>query len=147
VKQAVNQETEQAAGRRGAEAPADSSCGRPRGWWRAKDRAATTTLTFADLKQRQLVFQLTRQLAEAQFVRADQDRTRRLWQEVAALELDPERIIHLLYGVADHADSAEMAAVDGSWRPSPPPRRGRLMGRERGGGHRSAPPTALSGCR
>ncbi|MBM5815302.1 MAG: hypothetical protein FJ083_01535 [Cyanobacteria bacterium K_Offshore_surface_m2_239] len=114
-----------------------------------------TAQSFADRKERQLVFRLTREMAEAQFARADRDRSQRLWQEVAALELDPERIIHLLYGVADHADSAEMALIDGSWRPggpSPRPGRwwapglGRLMGRGRGGGHRSAPPAATPGC-
>jgi hypothetical protein len=109
-----------------------------------------TALSFAARKQRQLLFLLTRQLAEAQFVRADKDRTQRLWQEAAALDLDPDRIIHLLYGVADHADSAEMDAMDRRWRPSPTPqRRGwwvsgldRLMGKSGGVWHQSAPPAA-----
>ena len=109
-----------------------------------------TALSFAALKQRQLVFRLTRQLVEAQFLRADQNRTQRLWQEVAALDLDPDRIIHLLYGVADHADSAEMEAVDRRWRPgATPQRRGwwvsgmdRLMGKSGGVWHQSAPPAA-----
>ncbi|MFN9621802.1 MAG: hypothetical protein ACK587_03040 [Cyanobacteriota bacterium] len=110
---------------------------------------------FAERKERQLVFLLTRQLAEAQFVRADQERTRRLWREVAALDLDPDRIIHLLYGVTDHADSAEMAAADGRWRSAqiPPrrswwaPGRGRLTGTGRGVWPRSAPPAATPACR
>ena len=109
-------------------------------------------LSFAALKQRQLVFLLTRQLVEAQFVRADQARSQRLWQEAAALDLDPDRIIHLLYGVANHADNGEMEAVDRSWRGSgsmTPHRRswwapslGRLIGKGGGAWHQSAPPAA-----
>ncbi|MFN9644379.1 MAG: hypothetical protein ACK6BG_04490 [Cyanobacteriota bacterium] len=110
---------------------------------------------FAELKQRQLVFLLTRQLAEAQFARADQVRTHRLWQEVADLDLDPDRIIHLLYGVGDHADNMEMEAADQGWCAglTPPRRRwwapgpGRLMGKGGGVWPRSAPPAATPGCR
>ncbi len=69
-------------------------------------------MSFAARKEQQLVFLLTRQLVDAQFVCADRERCRRLWQEVAALELDPERITALMYGVGDHDDSAELEAVD-----------------------------------
>ncbi len=115
---------------------------------RHTQRLSGDTLSFSALKQRQLVFLLTRQLVEAQFVQADQGRTRRLWQEAAALDLDPDRIITLLYGVADHGDLQEMDMVDrryqqtlntrrhGWWRPA----LGRLTGRGGGVGHRSAPP-------
>ena len=72
--------------------------------------------SFAEFKERQLVFELTRQLAEAQFARADRRRSERLWQEVAAEAMDPERIIGLLYGVADHSDGEEMEAVDRAYR-------------------------------
>lgn len=107
-------------------------------------------LSFAARKQRHLLFLLTRQLAEAQFVRADGARAQRLWNEAAALDLDPERIIHLLYGVADHTDSAEMEAVDRHWcgdqaplrRGWWAPRLGRLMGRDIGVWPQSAPPAA-----
>ncbi len=104
-------------------------------------------------KEQQLVFLLTRQLVEAQIVRGDRERSEQLWQEVAALELDPERITTLLYGVGDHNDPEEMAAVDRrqlsqessghrpfwfSWgrRGSGP------VARRRGGGLRGAPPAA-----
>ncbi|MEB3318435.1 MAG: hypothetical protein VKO39_09905 [Cyanobacteriota bacterium] len=140
---------EQTSGNRTAPSPStqlSGGCGRV---------AGATALSFAARKQRQLLFLLTRQLAEAQFVRADRERTQRLWQEAAALDLDPDRIIHLLYGVADHADRAEMDAVDGRWRPTAPPRRrpwwapglGRLMGKGGGAWHQSAPPAALPTCR
>jgi hypothetical protein len=72
--------------------------------------------SFSELKERQLVFQLTRQLAQAQFARGDHARSERLWQEAAAGEMDPARIIALLYGVADHDDTAAMEEVDRNWR-------------------------------
>ena len=72
--------------------------------------------SFAEFKERQLVFELTRQLAAAQFARADRRRSELLWQEVAAEAMDPERIIGLLYGVADHSDGEEMEAVDRAYR-------------------------------
>ena len=72
--------------------------------WRELDAAAR--------KEQQLVFLLTRQLVDAQFVRADRERSQRLWQEAADLELDPERITALLYGVSDHDDRLEMEALD-----------------------------------
>jgi hypothetical protein len=72
--------------------------------------------SFAEFKERQLVFALTRQLAEAQFVRGDQKCAERLWQEAAAEEMDPDRIIALLYGVDDHADTAAMDELDRPFR-------------------------------
>jgi len=135
-----------------AEAPSASvprACARPRGRGRTLERESAG-LSFAALKQRQLVFLLTRQLVEAQFVRADLARTRQLWREAASLDLDPDRIIHLLYGVADHADREEMERVDRCWRRSVTPQRrgwwgpslGRLMGQGAGAWHQSAPAAA-----
>ena len=106
-------------------------------------------LSFSARKQRQLLFLLTRQLAEAQFVQADLSRTHRLWQEAAALELDPDRIIALLYGVADHADIQEMEAADGCYLQSMAATRRSWWAptlsnlKRRGGGawHQSAPST------
>ncbi len=69
-----------------------------------------------EFKERQLLFALTRQLAEAQFVRGDRQRSERLWQEAAAVDMDPERIIALLYRVDDHADTAAMDQVDRPFR-------------------------------
>jgi hypothetical protein len=110
---------------------------------------------FTALKERQLLFQLTRQLVQAQFVRADRVESERLWQEAAAEEMDPERITALLYGVADHDDTGAMEAIDRVYREQqrrlqarpwhwptglrwPTLKRGR-----HGGGPRNAPPAVL----
>ncbi|MEB3254994.1 MAG: hypothetical protein VKJ05_01270 [Synechococcaceae cyanobacterium] len=107
--------------------------------------------SFADLKERQLVFLLVRQLAEAQFVRADQTASERLWQEVAALEIDPERITALLYQSPDLTDTGAMERLDREFRCAALPRSrgwfGGLVGagtpelrpRSRGAWHRTAP--------
>jgi hypothetical protein len=71
-----------------------------------------SSLPFSALKQRQLLFLLTRQLAEAQFARGDRALSERLWQEAAALELDPDRIVNLLYGVDDHRDQEALERLD-----------------------------------
>jgi hypothetical protein len=107
-----------------------------------------------DRKLRQLVLTLVAQLAEAQFVRADQPRVERLWREVAALEIDPERIIRLLYGGHDLNDRDALAAMDRTWAGAGgrsgahgPARRGPgqpwLRRPWPGGGRRNAPPAAL----
>ena len=61
---------------------------------------------------RQSYFSITRQLGRAQFELADQELTRRLWQEVADRDLEVGRITHLLYGCHCHQDAAEMVAAD-----------------------------------
>lgn len=108
---------------------------------------------FTALKERQLLFQLTRQLVQAQFVRGDRVESERLWQEAAAEEMDPERITALLYGVADHDDTAAMEALDRVYREErrlqdrrwrwPAGLRWPSLSRGRhAAGHRSAPPAA-----
>ncbi len=77
----------------------------------ATDREASPN----DRKLRQLLLTLVAQLAEAQFARADRPRAERLWQEAAALEIDPERIIRLLYGGHDLNDRQTLAAMDLAW--------------------------------
>jgi len=67
-------------------------------------------------KERQLALTLTRELAEAQFVRGDRLRSELLWQEVAAEGMDPERIIALLYRVHDREDSVALDEVDRPYR-------------------------------
>jgi hypothetical protein len=62
-----------------------------------------------------VVFQLVRKLARAQFVQADRQRSERLWQEVAALDIDPDRVIRLLYGTTEHDDFSAMEAIDRLW--------------------------------
>ena len=113
--------------------------------------------SFAELKQQQLVFTLVRQLAEAQFVRADRELTRRLWQEVADLEIHPDRITTLLYGGQSCADRQGLMSLDESWSQQAQaaaeprrgfrwgwggraPRRGVLSSRPYVGARRSAPP-------
>lgn len=71
---------------------------------------------FSAFKERQLVFALTRQLADAQFRRGDRSLSEHLWQEAAAEAMDAERIIALLFGVHDHDDPEAMEAVDRPWR-------------------------------
>jgi hypothetical protein len=72
--------------------------------------------SFSAFKERQLVFALTRDLADAQFRRGDRSRSERLWREAAAEAMDAERITGLLYGVHDHDDLAAMEAVDRPYR-------------------------------
>jgi hypothetical protein len=97
-------------------------------------------------KERQLVFQLVRQLARAQFERADREFCRRLWEEAAMADMDPERIIRLMYGVADHDDTDALEEVDRVYREERRQAAGRgwqaAFRRRTFGGHRSAPPAA-----
>lgn len=107
--------------------------------------------SFAERKEQQLVLLLVRQLAAAQQEPAAAALRERLWQEVAALEIDPERITALLYGGHDVTDRQVLQTLDDAWRRGSVPRRrgvGWWPGRRRGlrspagGGHRSAPPAA-----
>ena len=61
---------------------------------------------------RQTYFCISRELVEAQFVLADQELTRRLWQEVGDRNLEIGRIINLLYRCSSHEDESEMVEVD-----------------------------------
>ena len=61
---------------------------------------------------RQTVFALTRDLAHAQFELADQELTRRLWQEISDRNIDIERIIHLMYGCSCYEDDDAMLEAD-----------------------------------
>ena len=81
---------------------------------------------FADRKQQALVLLLAQQLADAQFRRADRDGSARLWQEVANLDIAPERITALLYGGHDLQDRATLLALDEAWVNAQPkgPQRG-----------------------
>ena len=57
---------------------------------------------------RQAVFQLVRDLVQAQFDRGDEELTRRLWQDVADREIDLDRVINLMYTCSSHEDDNEM---------------------------------------
>ena len=61
---------------------------------------------------RQTYFSIARELVDAQFVLADQELTRRLWQEVGDRDLEIGRIINLLYRCSSHEDESEMVEVD-----------------------------------
>jgi hypothetical protein len=76
-----------------------------------------------ELRDRQITFQLARQLARAQFIEADPQRSESLWQEVAALRIDPQRIIALLYAGVDLEDTEAMEAIDAPRRLRAAPRR------------------------
>jgi hypothetical protein len=101
--------------------------------------------SFSACKEQQLVFLLVRQLAHAQFALADRAMTQRLWQEVEALEIDPERIIRLLYGGHDVHDREALQVLDAQWRACQSPRRRGWFSRPvppAAAGRRSAPPAA-----
>lgn len=78
-------------------------------------RSGITSAVFTARKQQALVLLLVQQLMDAQFLRADRKGSERLWQEVAALELDIDRIMHLLYAGIDAADRAALSAEDEAW--------------------------------
>ena len=61
---------------------------------------------------RQAVFQMVRELVQAQIVLADEELTKRLWQDVADREIEIDRIINLMYTCSFHDDEDEMTRVD-----------------------------------
>ena len=61
---------------------------------------------------RQAVFQLVRDLVQAQFDRGNEELTKRLWQDVADREIDLDRVINLMYTCSFHEDDNEMTKVD-----------------------------------
>ena len=61
---------------------------------------------------RQVVFQLVRDLVQAQFERAEEEFTRRLWQDVADRGIELDRVINLMYTCSFHEDDEEMTKVD-----------------------------------
>jgi len=105
---------------------------------------ATASASQLARKEQQLVFLLVRQLACSQSQPYLTGQSDRLWQEVAALDLDPERISWLLYGGQDLHDNAALEALDQGFAASPHRPRAQprsLFSRQpqRGGGHRNAP--------
>ncbi|MFN9695700.1 MAG: hypothetical protein ACK550_18205 [Synechococcaceae cyanobacterium] len=76
---------------------------------------AVPPLSFSACKEQQLVLLLVRQLGSAQFALAHGPMTQRLWDEVAALGIDPERVTHLLYGGQDPNDRLGLQALDNAW--------------------------------
>ena len=70
---------------------------------------------FTASTQQALVLLLTQQLADAQIRRADARNSKRLWQEVAALDIDPERITALLYSGLDVDNREALRQEDDAW--------------------------------
>jgi len=71
--------------------------------------------SFATRKEQALVILLAQQLADAQIGRADAQASQALWDEVAELNIDPDRIIHLLYGGEEVSDRTALKERDDSW--------------------------------
>ena len=65
---------------------------------------------------RQAVFQLVRDLVQAQFDRGDEELTKRLWQDVADRDIDLDRVINLMYTCSFHDDDYEMTKVDETYQ-------------------------------
>ena len=65
---------------------------------------------------RQAVFQLVRDLVQAQFERGDEELTKRLWQDVADRKIDLDRVINLMYTCSFHEDDYEMTKVDETYQ-------------------------------
>ena len=61
---------------------------------------------------RQSYFKLTRELVQAQFVLADAELARRLWNEVADRHMDVDRITHLMYGCWFQDDDEALTEAD-----------------------------------
>ena len=58
------------------------------------------------------VFSLARDLINAQFHLANDELSRKLWNEVAALKIDPQRIINLMYRCCSNVDDQSMLEAD-----------------------------------
>ncbi len=62
--------------------------------------------------ERELIYSKVRELIRAQFQLADQELTKRLWQDVADSNFDKDRIIHLMYRCSFHDDDNAMFEAD-----------------------------------
>ena len=78
-------------------------------------RSGVTSASFSARKQQALVLLLAQQLINTQFRRADRPGSERLWQEAAVLEIDPERIMHLMYSGLEGSDRPALMAEDDAW--------------------------------
>ena len=65
---------------------------------------------------RQAVFQVVRDLVQAQFARGDEELTKRLWQDVADRKIDLDRVINLMCTCSFHEDDEEMINVDETYQ-------------------------------
>ncbi len=65
---------------------------------------------------RQAVFQLVRELVQAQIELGDEELTSRLWQDVADRGIELDRVINLMYTCSFHEDDKEMTMVDETYQ-------------------------------
>ena len=70
---------------------------------------------FKERKDLEKVYSLTRELVNAQFLLCDDELTNRLWEEVGNLNIDPERIINLMYKCYSHDDFTAMIDTDSKY--------------------------------
>ena len=70
---------------------------------------------FQETKNEEKIYALTRELVNAQFQLCDDELTNRLWEEVADLNLDPERIINLMYKCHSHDNFTDMFDIDSQY--------------------------------
>ena len=70
---------------------------------------------FKETKDQEKVYSLTRELINAQFQLCDDELTNRLWEEVANLNIDPQRIINLMYKYDLHDDFTAMIDADNKY--------------------------------
>ena len=77
----------------------------------------TTLLRYQSTRDQQqdLYFSCARNLARAQFHLADDELSRRLWQDVAERELDVDRILNLMYGCWFQEDREAMQEADAAY--------------------------------
>ena len=74
--------------------------------------AVSAELEHRSRNDRQSYIAIARAIAHAQFVLADPELSRRLWQDVADRDLEVSRILHLLYGGWDLDTDEEMQEAD-----------------------------------
>ena len=70
---------------------------------------------FKERKDQERVYSLARELVNAQFQLCDDELTNRLWEEIANLNIDPERIINLMYKCDPHDDFTAMVDKDSKY--------------------------------
>lgn len=70
---------------------------------------------YKEKKDQEKVCSLTRELVNAQFQLCDDELTNRLWEEVANLNIEPQRIINLMYAYDSHDDFTAMIDQDSKY--------------------------------
>ena len=77
----------------------------------------TTLLRYQSTRDQEqdLYFSCARNLARAQFQLADDELSRRLWQDVAERQLDVDRILNLMYGCWFQEDREAMQEADAAY--------------------------------